>query len=464
MTWKRISLLLCVFGFLKEFRPSEPFVTEYLTGPWKNFTETQVTQEIYPVGTYSYMATLVAVFLVTDLVRYKPVIILCGITGSCTYITLILAQSIWEMEIVQFLIGLFLASEVAYFTYIYAKVSKLHYQEVTSYTRTAILLGRFTASVASQLTVSLNVLNYHQLNYLTLSALILATIWALFLPSVSQSIYFHRPMDAVSNESSAFENEVSRVEHAKGKRSHSQQNLQFEALNKNSSLTIKVKNAYYLLWNDFLAAYSNFYVLKWSIWWSFATCGYTQVINYVQLLWQDSLEGEDIVYNAGVEAVYTILGALTAFGVGKLRLNWPAIGEATLSIFALLQGSSLIVASQTYNIWLSYTIYVIFGLLYQAMITIASSEVAKNLSEDSYGLIFGVNTLIALLLQSLLTFVVTGKNVLALPIRAQYLVYGGFFIALGVVFFMIAVFTTVVRCKNGKRFLLWQPSETSNSS
>ncbi|XP_046742650.1 thiamine transporter 2-like isoform X2 [Diprion similis] len=426
----------------------------------------QVTQEIYPVGTYSYMATLVAVFLVTDLVRYKPVIILCGLTGTCTYITLILAQTIWEMEIVEFLIGLFLASEVAYFTYIYAKVSKLHYQEVTSYTRTAILLGRFTASVASQLTVSLNILNYHQLNYLTLSALILATVWALFLPSVSQSIYFHRPMDSVSNESSAFDNEVSRVRLAEGndQRSHSSQNLQSEPLKKNSSLTTKVKNAYYLLWNDFLSAYSNFYVLKWSIWWSFATCGYTQVINYVQLLWQDSLEGEDSAYNAGVEAVYTILGALTAFSVGKLRLNWPVIGEATLSIFALLQGSSLVVASQTYNIWLSYTIYVIFGLLYQAMITIASSEVAKNLSEDSYGLIFGINTLIALLLQSLLTFIVTGKNVFALPIRVQYLVYGGFFITLGAVFLMIAVFTTVVRCKSGKRLYIWQPSEISNSS
>lgn len=42
MEWKTISLILCVFGFLKEFRPSEPFVTNYLTGHWKNLTEAQV--------------------------------------------------------------------------------------------------------------------------------------------------------------------------------------------------------------------------------------------------------------------------------------------------------------------------------------------------------------------------------------------------------------------------------------
>lgn len=43
MSWSKISLVLCIFGFLKEFRPSEPFVTDYLTGKWKNFTVTQVS-------------------------------------------------------------------------------------------------------------------------------------------------------------------------------------------------------------------------------------------------------------------------------------------------------------------------------------------------------------------------------------------------------------------------------------
>lgn len=121
------------------------------------------------MGTYSHSAILIAVFLVTDFLRYKPIIIICGLAGCCTYITLIIAQTIWEMKVVEFLIGLFYATEVAYFTYIYAKVDKLHYQEVTSYTRTAILLGRFTASIVSQLSVSFSLLNYHQLNYLTLA-------------------------------------------------------------------------------------------------------------------------------------------------------------------------------------------------------------------------------------------------------------------------------------------------------
>jgi thiamine transporter 2/3 len=50
---------------------------------------------------------------------------------------------------------------------------------------------------------------------------------------------------------------------------------------------------------------------------------------------------------------------------------------------------------------------------------INSAEVAKNIGEDSYGLVFGVNTFIALALQSVLTLVVVSDVGLALKIRTQ---------------------------------------------
>ena len=45
-------------------------------GPQKNLTEEEVVNAIYPVWTYSYLALLLPVFLLTDYVKYKPVIIL----------------------------------------------------------------------------------------------------------------------------------------------------------------------------------------------------------------------------------------------------------------------------------------------------------------------------------------------------------------------------------------------------
>lgn len=44
--WLRISILLCSFGFLKEVRPSEPFLTNYLLGDqYFNVTEEEVRRE-----------------------------------------------------------------------------------------------------------------------------------------------------------------------------------------------------------------------------------------------------------------------------------------------------------------------------------------------------------------------------------------------------------------------------------
>lgn len=82
----------------------------------------------------------------------------------------------------------------------------------------------------------------------------------------------------------------------------------------NLSYLIKVRHAYYLLWKDFIKAYSNAHVFKWSLWWAFATCGYLQVISYIQLLWGNAVKfsehnAEDYIhYNGAIEAVYTIIG------------------------------------------------------------------------------------------------------------------------------------------------------------
>ena len=56
--------------------------------------------------------------------------------------------------------GLATSTEVAYYTYIYAKVSREHYQKVTSFTRVSLLMGRFLAGVAAQILASNQILDY----------------------------------------------------------------------------------------------------------------------------------------------------------------------------------------------------------------------------------------------------------------------------------------------------------------
>ena len=79
MGYKITLSLLCFYGLFKELRPSEPYLTDYLVGEqYKNLTQEDVYNKVYPVWPYSYFALLIPVFLLTDLFRYKPVIVLEG--------------------------------------------------------------------------------------------------------------------------------------------------------------------------------------------------------------------------------------------------------------------------------------------------------------------------------------------------------------------------------------------------
>jgi thiamine transporter 2/3 len=99
--WMKISLLLCIFGFLKEVRPSEPFVYDYLIGPWRNVTEDEVLKQVLPVGTYSNMILLVLVFMITDMCRYKPLIVVLGLSGIAIWAVLIWTTSLFMLQVAE---------------------------------------------------------------------------------------------------------------------------------------------------------------------------------------------------------------------------------------------------------------------------------------------------------------------------------------------------------------------------
>ena len=41
MEWLKLSVWIGTYGFLKEFRPEDPYITQYLTN-YRNFTEQEV--------------------------------------------------------------------------------------------------------------------------------------------------------------------------------------------------------------------------------------------------------------------------------------------------------------------------------------------------------------------------------------------------------------------------------------
>lgn len=418
--------MLCFFGFLREIRPSEPFVTDYMIYPWRNITSEMVNRYVFPIGTYSYAAQLVIVFLITDFLKYKPLIILSGISGIIVWAILIWTKTLRELQITQIFYGTYMATEVAYYTYIYAKVEKQHYLKVTSHTRAAILTGKFVASSLGQILVTTEAMDYRQLNFITFGAQIASAVWAVFLPKVKSSLYFHRN----SNSNDDLMNDSADVEKKK--------------TNKN-----RFREAFRLLWTHFRCAYSNVDILVWSLWYSAAMCGYLQVISYIQVLWTEIDNSQEVIWNGAVEAVITLLGAGVALLAGYLhstKLNQQR------SLFALMflaacEGSAIFLASSTPHRVVSYIGYMIFCVLYSFTITVASAEVAKHLEDDSFGLVFGINTFVAVLLQTILTLTVVSDEGLALTVFQQYTVYAVYFFVLSAIYLAAFIFSLVRSCR-----------------
>ncbi|KAH8351294.1 hypothetical protein KR084_003028 [Drosophila pseudotakahashii] len=416
--WLKISCLLCVFGSIREIRPSEPYVTEYLLGPWRNITETQLTHDVYPVGTYSYLVQLVFVFLITDFLRYKPLIITVGATGVIIWSMLIWTTSLLSLQILEFFYGTYMAAEVAYYTYIYAKVDKKYYPRVTSHTRAAMFAGKLVSGITSQLMINLELMNYKELNYITLATQIIAMIWAFGLPSVDKSLYFHREPLPDGDPQTQLPGEG---------------NLEEEVY---QGSTPKQPHALGLLWLHFRNAYTNSRVIQWSLLYAIGLAGYLQVTYYVQVLWKVIEPEPQIAWNGAVDAVLTALAALAALAAGYLhtgRLR-PRTSLLILALLSAVEGGCVLICCWTEDIYWSYAGFVLFGALYGFTITVASAEVARNLQEESFGLVFGVNTFVALIFQSLLTMIFVTDTGFELDAVGQYTAYAFYFIAVGVLY------------------------------
>ncbi|XP_019602991.2 thiamine transporter 1 isoform X2 [Rhinolophus sinicus] len=403
--WVLPTALLCTYGFFASLRPSEPFLTPYLLGPDKNLTERQVFNEIYPVWTYSYLLLLFPVFLATDYLRYKPVVLLQGLSLIVTWFMLLYAQGLLAVQFLEFFYGIATATEIAYYSYIYSVVDLSKYQKVTSYCRSATLVGFTVGSVLGQILVSVAGWSLFSLNVISLTCVSVAFAVAWFLPMPQKSLFFHHVHPTCQGVNGTKEPTRDRL------------------------LVLKV------LWDDFLMCYSSRPLLCWSVWWALSTCGYFQVVNYTQGLWEQVLPSRHAaIYNGGVEAVSTLLGAVAVFAVGYIKISWSTWGEMTLSLFSLLIAAAVYVMDTAGNIWVCYASYVVFRIIYMLLITIATFQIAANLSMERYALVFGVNTFIALGLQTVLTLIVVDASGLGLEITTQFLIYAGYFALISVVF------------------------------
>ncbi|XP_019571287.2 reduced folate transporter isoform X2 [Rhinolophus sinicus] len=187
-----LASFLCFYGFVTQMRPGESFITPYLLSPDKNFTQKQITNEITPVLSYSYMAVLVPIFLLTDYLRYKPVLVLQGLSYVSVWLLLLLGTTVLHMQFLEFFYSITMAARIAYAPYIFSLVQPVHYQRMAGYSRASVLLGVFSSSVLGQLLVTVGGVDFTNLNYISLGFLVFSLLLALFLKRPKRSLFFNR--------------------------------------------------------------------------------------------------------------------------------------------------------------------------------------------------------------------------------------------------------------------------------
>ncbi|XP_078522626.1 thiamine transporter 2-like [Lissotriton helveticus] len=473
--WIFPTVTLCINGFFTALRPLEPFITPYLTSEIKNLTLEEVTNQIFPVWTYSYLALLFPVFLLTDYLRYKPVIILQGISFITAWLILLLASGVPAMQAMESVYGLVAATEIAYYAYIYSVVSPDHYQRVTSYCRSISLIGYTAGSVIGQLLVSLGGVSYFYLNVIGLCSACIAFIASLFLPMPKRSMFFHKTLSREITETETIENKpphppitnedqgshgenVSPAELASAGKLSNQDPLQSTSHRHFFRVLLQ------LLMN-LKDCYSTKQLIYWSLWWALATTGYNQILNYVQVLWEHVEPSQNsTIYNGGVEALATLLGAVTSFSVGYVKINWDLSGELALAIFTGLDAGALFLMCFIRNIWVCYASFLVFKSSYMLLITIATFQIAINLSEERYALIFGFNTFIALALQTIVTVIVVDSKGLGLDIVTQFLVYACYFAIIAGIFLLRSTYIIITTlCKRKKQQLTDDPPQNTKN-
>ncbi|KAM9226170.1 LOW QUALITY PROTEIN: thiamine transporter 2-like [Dugong dugon] len=315
-----LPVLLCLFGFFSKMKPSEPFVVPYLAGPDKNTSLSVITKDILPIWTYSYLALLFPVFMLTDY-GYKPVIILQGVSFIVTWLLLIFGQGLKAMQVLEFFYGLVSATEVAYYAYIHSVVSPEHYQKVSGYCRSVSLVAYTATSVLAQLLVSLVNLSYIYLNVISLASVSVACLFLLFLPMPKKSMCFHAKSSKEATQKLPGKDAELEEPHQDVEPVHLElltisRNLDAHQLS-SPKLTRVVLRVFVQWFQDLKKCYSSKHLFYWSLWWAFSTAGFNQVLNYIQILWDYKSPPSSTICNRPVEA-------LSTFGV---YLVFPALNK-----------------------------------------------------------------------------------------------------------------------------------------
>nr|AAC53288.1 reduced folate carrier [Mus musculus] len=354
-SWRCLVFYLCFFGFMAQLRPGESFITPFLLE--RKFTKEQVTNEIIPMLPYSHLAVLVPVFLLTDYLRYKPVLVLQCLSFVCVWLLLLLGTSVVHMQLMEVFYSVTMAARIAYSSYIFSLVHPSRYQRMASYSRAAVLLGVFISSVLGQALVTVGHISTYTLNCVSLGFILFSLVLSLFLKRPKRSLFFNRSTLARG----ALPCELDQM-HPGPDRPETRKLDRMLGTCRDSFLVRML--------SELVENARQPQLRLWCLWWVFNSSGYYLITYYVHVLWRST--DSSLSYNGAVDAASTLLSAITSFSAGFLSIRWTLWSKLVIAGVIAIQASLVFCMFQIRDIWVCYVTFVLFRGAYQFLVPIAT--------------------------------------------------------------------------------------------
>lgn len=405
----QLIVTLCVASFFLSYKPSEPYLTNYLIDS-KQFSESQVNQSIYPIYTYSYMLSMLPISYLSLYTGYKYTLLLCCICRECTRVLLIYTNNLLAMQCMQVTFGIAQVDVILMPAYIY----HILYQSNNIYTRAVAyyystkLVGHACAGITAQFLLNVYNVTYTDLQYISMISVSIGFILLVILLPNDKHIRSLPYTDHVH---------VTTINvHPVNNNNNSDNMPVGYTQSGNTILYIK----------SIIKLYGQPDILMWSFCFCF-TYGVTDIVwGYCLSLYYEitsaagittNYQGISDVMNRLLSALFAVLPAYVS-----TELNHNSYINASLwcTITSCITSILVYIAGTTNNIIAAYILVAICVSIAAFYMTTTTSHISYNLTVLQFSVIFTINMFVATCIQSLLLFI-SSDQILSLTAKQTFL-------------------------------------------
>lgn len=345
------------------------------------------------------------------------------------------SPSLTQLRVSAFGIGVIYTGDMIALCYLYAKIDVEQYQMATGIVTAAIQLGKVVGDFSAQIIVNATGGIYTILPYCNVLSLLLALVWASLFPSIEQK------NDRLKSKETCEKSSL--LEHGIEKKTknveHNRNTIEIDFDKEHKTVVFFSKE----IWINFKSSYSNPIVLKKSLWYIMGMGAQILVLSNINVLYSYVIKkpgNHDKLSNGLAEAMVTLSGAAGAYLIGKVQCDWTRYGDMFTAFCSIVMGT-LMMSCYFYNrLVFIYLAYVLYGLICQMHFVVIYAEIAKQLKRQCYSLVIEFNFFASLILVSLLTLILIQYNVMSITIPGRFLVIGGLYSMLGIIFLFICLF------------------------